>query len=745
MLHLVLPDCRRLLLGLAALLGPALANAETPAPLATAADEAAWSLQLAQRVTILRDRYGVPHVDGQDDEAVLFGFAVAQAEDNFWQVEDNFLLSLGRYSEAHGATGFHSDLLNRAFEVVSHSRSHFSRLEPRLQRLCTAFTAGLNYYLATHPAVRPRLIDRFEPWHVLAWGRHMTLELCFRYTRLHHSYLPRSYPRVWSAAGSNGWAIGPRRTAAGHALLLSNPHLPCFGFGQLYEAHLRSGQGWSFTGASMFGSPVLNLGHNEYLGWTLTTNEPDVADLWRLTFDDPHRPLAYRFGDGYRLAQEWTETIPVRTATGLAQRRVSLRKSHYGPIVAREDETHFLAAAIAGFYEALPMDQTLALMRARNLPEFRQGLARQQFTIMNVLYADRDGNILFLYNGLIPRRDPQFDWSRPVDGGDPRTAWRGLHALNELPEVLNPPAAYVQNCNSSPFTTTTAGNPLPERFPRYMIEDRDDDKRRAKRSRQILDAAYSLTFEQLAELAFDTTVYWAQVELPRYRQRLEELRGSQPDLARRAAPYFDHLLAWDCRVTPESTAATLCAAWYDRLYGVEYPGETLLPQFAQHPELEFEALILAASALRAMHGNWQVPWGQVFRAQRQSRVVDLLSFPFDDAQPSLPSLGVPGPLGAVLTCYYSPSLKVPFWRTLERRYALVGTTYLGVYEFGPRVRGATLVHFGASGDRNSPHYFDQAELLAAGRLKPELFHWEDVLAGAVETYHPGQRPPRAAR
>ncbi len=443
--------------------------------------ERALCERLASQVTIYRDAYGTAHVDGQTDEAALFGFAYSQAEDYFWQIEDNYILAIGRYAEVHGARGLNSDLLNRAFEIVPRAKAMYPVLDAELRSLCDAFAAGLNHYLATHPETRPRLIEHFEPWHVLAYGRHITLELCFRRTGLSNTYLPRAHDRIWAASGSNGWAIAPAKTKSGNALLLVNPHLPWFGFSQLFEAHVRSGSGWNFSGATTYGSPVLILGHNEHLGWTLTTNEPDIADLWRVTFDDPDHPLNYRYGDGYRTAVETRETIGVVSPAGVHARSYTLRKTHYGPIVAQEDGHHYLAARIAGLDNTLMLRQSLKMMRSRTFDEFRQALDMQQFSLMNILYADRQGNVYYLYNGLIPRRDDAFDRRQPLDGAEPRTEWNGLHSVAELPQLINPAAGYVQNCNSSPFTTCTDGNPDRAKFPRYMVEDAGDDKRRAQR------------------------------------------------------------------------------------------------------------------------------------------------------------------------------------------------------------------------------------------------------------------------
>jgi acyl-homoserine lactone acylase PvdQ len=697
---------------------------------------------LARSVLIYRDAWGTPHIDGPTDESVVFGFAYAQAEDYFWQVEDTYILGLGRYSEVHGPSGLNSDLLNRAFEIVRHSRQEYDSLEPPLKRLYEAFVDGLNYYLRTHPATRPRLIRHFEPWQVVAVARHLTLELTFRYSGLSNSFLPRMLPNISGVVGSNGWAIAPSRTRDGKAMLFVNPHQPWFGFGQFYEAHLRSGEGWNFSGATFFGSPLPSIGHNEHLGWTFTTNEPDIADVWRETFDDPQHPLRYRYGDGYRTAEAWDDTLRIKTNEGYTTRSYHFCRTHHGPIVAQDDAQHRLAVGIARLYDTVLLRQTRKLLRARNFAEYREALSGMNYPIMNSIYADREGNIFYLYNGIIPRRNPRFDWSKPVDGSDPATEWQGFHALNELPQVLNPACGYVQNCNSSPFTTTNAENPNPGDFPAYMVQEKHDDKRRAKRSREMLSAAKDLTFEELERWAFDTTIYWAKHELPEYGRQLKRLEEQDPVLAARVAPYLEHLLDWDCRSTHGSTQATLCAAWYEQLYGGDYPGEALKPRYQRDIPLRLRALVQAAAELQAVYGNWKVPFGEAHRIQRHADVADLLRVPFDDALPSLPCAGTHGPMGVIFTVYYTPTINIPLVRTLKNHYGIIGPTYMAVYEFGEKVRGASLLHFGASGDPRSEHYFDQARLMSDQKLKRELFDWDEVRAEARRVYHPGEEATR---
>ena len=722
----------------------------SPFGVSRAADDAA-SLDpeaLAASVTIFRDGYGVPHIDGPTDESVIFGFAYCQAEDYFWQIEDSYVMGLGRYAELYGKNQFNRDLLNRAFEIPKRSQEDFRALDEKSRRVCIAFTEGLNYYLAKHPEVKPRLITHFEPWHLIAFGRQVVLEMGFGKVGVGRDNVPQTYEEeIKAAVGSNAWAIAPSKTQSGNAMLFVNPHQPYYGFGQFYEAHLRSGEGWNFSGATFFGSPCPTLGRNEHLGWAFTVNDPDIGDAWRVTFDDPQKPLAYRYGGGHREAVQWEDTIRVRNRDGsFDEQVVTLRKTHHGPIVKKLSDTEFVAANIGKFDTALLSRQNLAMVRATNLDEFLAAMSLLDFHIFNTVYADKAGNILYLYNGIVPRREPGFDWDKVVDGGDPRTEWQGVHELSELPRVLNPISGYVQSCNASPFTTTDDGNPAIGDFPAYMVKERHDDKRRSKVSRMLLRNASDVTFDDWQELIFDTTIYWAQTELPRYARQLEVLRAENPKLAAEAEPYLAHLLDWDGVGTIDSTQTTLCLAWYEELYGFGYPAETLKAEFVGDPAAQFQALVTAAEKIEKSFGDWKTAWGDVNRLQRHANVggpdtAGFIGIPFSDKKPSLPSAGIHGPAGVAFTMYYMPI--IPF-KPAKKHYAIVGASYVAAIEFGERVHAKTLLQYGASSDPDSPHFFDQAELLSAKKLKDSPLYWEDVEAAAKRVYHPGEEVTIAA-
>lgn len=687
----------------------------------------------ASQVVIHRDEWSVPHIYGPTDASVVFGVAYTTCEDRFWLVEETMLQALGRVAEVKGEEGLDNDKKIALFDIVARSKQDYETLAQPFKSFCDAYAAGYNYYLQMHPEVKPRLLTHYEPYYMLCYERSLMLLRLLGHAHAPQRGLSPMLEELRAATGSNGWAISGSKTADGHTMLFINPHQPWFGVGSFTELHVRSDEGWDFSGSTFPGGPFPTMGHNAYLGWTYTVNEPDVGDVYRLTFDHPTDPLMYKYGEGYRKAEEWTRTIRVKTPSGMEDREYTFRRSHYGPIMAKEDDQHYLAVKIAKLFAGSRMRQSYEQTKAINFDEWYAAASALDLQMFNTVYADRDGNIFYLYNGAIGKKDPSFDWMHPVDGSDPRTEWQGIHPIEELPQVLNPISGFVQSCNSSPFTTTDDSNPSMKDFPPYMVEDKNDDKRRAKMSRYLLRNANGITFEDWQRLAYDTTLYWPMTELPRYARWFERLKTDDPALAAKVEPYFTHLLDWDCRSSATSTQTTLCVGWYEELYGRGYPVETLKEEYRTDIPGRFQALVTAAEKLRATFGNWKVPYGEVHRLQRLPYQSNPAEIPFSDDLPSLPQVGVRGPLGVAFTVYHTPSTD-----TRKRRYAYVGASYMAVVEFGDKVRAKSYLHFGQSGNPDSPHFFDQAYLLSNRQFKDAWFDWDEVEAHTVRAYHPGK-------
>jgi acyl-homoserine-lactone acylase len=385
--------------------------------------------QHAEAVTITRDNWGIAHVRGRTDADAVFGMVYAQAEDDFNRVETNYINALGRLAEAEGEGAIYQDLRMRLFNDPEDLRASYAASPEWLQRLMMAWADGLNFYLRTHPQVRPRVIRRFEPWMALSFTEGsiggdierisvQALQDFYSGRRRTLAAVATDAPvREPEPSGSNGIAIAPANTTGGHALLLINPHTSFFFRSEL---QVTSEEGLNAYGAATWGQFFIYQGFSDLLGWMHTSSGVDVVDEYYETIVEREGRLSYRYGNELRPLVTSTATIAYRTPRGdLAERRVDFFRTHHGPII-REENGHWVSIALMHRpVEAL--SQSFLRTKARDRAAFMQAMAYQDNSSNNTVFADADGNIAYLHPQFIPRRDDRFDYNRPVDGSDPAT------------------------------------------------------------------------------------------------------------------------------------------------------------------------------------------------------------------------------------------------------------------------------------------------------------------------------------
>ena len=712
----------------------------------------------AERVTITRDDWGIAHVHGKSDADAVFGMIYAQAEDDFPRIETNYLTALGRTAEAEGEKAIWQDLRARLYVNDSELKDAYARSPAAMRRLMDAWADGLNYFLATHPNVRPRVIKRFEPWMALSFtegsiggdieridlkelerfyssGRHPGLEpgSTFSSAAGEGRWMPGQARHDGSPdrerQGSNGIAIAPGLTQNRAALLLINPHTS---FYFRSEAQVSSDEGLNAYGASTWGQFFIYQGFNANAGWMHTSSGVDNVDEFAERIERRGKGLCYRYGTACRPVSARPVTIRYRTKDGrYASRGFTTWRTHHGPII-RSAEGRWIAFSMMH----RPIDalqQSFLRTKATDLASFLQVAQLQANSSNNTIFADGKGGIAYLHPQFVPRRDNRFDYTRPVDGSDPATDWGSLHRLNELPNVVNPPNGWVQNTNTWPYRAAGEFSTNPVRFAKYM--DRDGENFRGLHALQLLRGSRGWTVDKLQAAAFDSYQPGFAALMPMLIKAYDALPKGDPQRERLAAP-ISVLRGWNFRWSGDSVAQSLAMLWVDGLMKAlndpeEIPVNVRTFRLARHttPAQKLQALSDAVASLRRDFGRWQVPWGEINRFQRISGAREQV---FSDEAPSISVPFANGRWGSLAS--YRSSAKPG----TKRFYGDYGNTFVAVVEFGARVRARAIREGGQSGDSQSPHFNDQAQRYASGALREVYFYPDQIKGHTKRVYRPGE-------
>jgi acyl-homoserine-lactone acylase len=711
----------------------------------TTAEQSRWK-QEAARVTIIRDRWGIPHVYGKTDADAVFGLIYAQCEDDFPRVEANYLEKLGRLAEVQGASAIWGDLYNRMIIDTAAAETDYRNAPPWLKKLMDAWADGINYYLFTHPTVKPALLRRFKSWYPLLWtdgsiGAINTAELGER--DLQRMYDKKDQPVAMRTAdlyrdpeehpsGSNGFAIAPSKTASHHAILYINPHVT---FYFRPEVQMVSEEGLNAYGAVTWGQFFIYQGFNPWCGWMHTSNKTDVADLYieKITTTNGKRYYQY---EGKQLPL-MEKTIPVRYIENgeLKERRFIAAYTGHGPIMGKRDGQFLSVKAVNRDIKGLL--QSWLRTKAKGYADFKNVMELRSNGSNNTVFADAQGNIAYWHGNFMPRRDPKLDWSKPVDGTVSATEWKGMHDTKEMIHIHNPVNGWIQNCNSTPFTAAGAFSPRREDYPAYMAPD-GENFRGINAVRQLSgDSNY--TIEKVIEKGYTTYLPGFEALVPAIIKAYDGLATEDPLKTSLAGP-INELRGWDLHSSETSVAATLAIEWGQQLLPIVMkPGSddeeddqvTRVRHYAERAPAKdlLNPLQAVVNDLTSKFGRWQLAWGELNRYQR---LTGKLVETYDDNAASLPVGFASSTWGAL------PSYVSRYVPGQKKRYGYNGNSFICSVEFGPRIKARSLLAGGESGDPKSLHFGDQAEMYARGKFKDVLFYKEDVLLHAEKTYHPGE-------
>lgn len=701
-----------------------------------------WETQ-AKQVTVVRDSWGIPHIYGKTDADAVFGLLYVQCEENFSRVERNYLEVLGRQAEADGERMLYADLQMRLIEDSADAIRDYERSPAWFKKLLDAFADGINYYLYKHPETKPKVLNRFEPWFHLMFtdgsvsatrtGGISLDEVRSFYSGVKntgHILYPNPTPQPFvELRGSNGFAIAPNKTANGNAILYINPHVP---FYFRPEVQMVSEEGLNAYGAVTWGQFFVYQGFNEHLGWMHTTGYADVADLYEEKVSQTNGKWMYEYEKEQKPVR--SKSIEVRYLKDGKQVIVPVTAyyTHHGPVMGSRNGKWLSLKENNRSLDALI--QSWVSTKANNLDEFKEAMRLLSNTTNNTVYADDKGNIAYWHGDFVPKRDPSIDWTRPVDGTTKATEWQGVHALEEIVQVHNPSVGWIQNCNSTPFTSAGKDSPDKNKYPSYMAPD--GENARGINAVRLLKDANQITLDKIIELGYNRYLAAFDILLPALLWDYNSSPASP--LKEELKEAIDLLTAWDKTSSLTSVATTIAIDWANKL-GQVLPraatmeeGTNAIKRFEDMakttPQQKLNALKSALDDLQKTYGNWRQPWGDINRYQRVAE-----GSRFDDTKPSIAVPLASSRWGSL------PAFESRSGNGFNKRYGVSGNSFIAAVEFGKKLKAKTILTGGQSSDPSSPNFTDQADGYINGKFKEIFFYKEDVMKNKVKTYHPGEQ------
>ncbi len=696
----------------------------------------------ANKVTIIRDNWGIAHVYGKTDADAVFGMLYAQCEDDFKRVEMNYIQKLGRLSEIKGQSVLYNDLEIKLLMDTEEAKADYKKAAPWLKKLLNSYADGINFYLHNHPEVKPELLTHFEPWFPLLWtdgsigaistGGLSTGELKAFYSGNTDkvAYIEREKD---VQTGSNGFAIAPSKTASGNAILYINPHTT---FYFRSEIQINSEEGLNAYGAVTWGQFFIYQGFNENCGWMHTSSNVDVADMYAEKIITTNGKLFYEYDKKLVPVIEKKITIKYLENGKLIPKIFKTYFTNNGPIMAQRDGKWISLKSNNRSLNSLI--QSWVRTKSKGFDDYKKAMDLKANTSNNTVFADNKGNIAYWHGNFIPIRDKNLNWSKVIDGSTSATQWKGLHNVSETVHLYNPTNGWLQNCNSTPFTVAGINSPKKENYLPYMAPD--GESFRGLNAVRLLSQGKNYTLDKVIADGYDTKLTAFELLIPALVASFEKNISTDNPLYKELVEPISLLKNWDYYAKENSVATTLAIEWaykLDPIIQKVYVDEGELDQventknFAENasPDQLIPQLQIVVHELKNRFGTWEIPWGEINRFQRLSGDINLV---YNDDLESLPIGYGPAVWGSL------PAYKSNYQKDTKKRYGFNGNSFVCAVEFGTKIKAKSLLAGGNSGDPKSKHFYDQAEMYRKGQFKDVLFYKEDVQKNAEKTYHPGE-------
>jgi acyl-homoserine-lactone acylase len=669
----------------------------------------------SENVTIVRDQWGVPHIYGKTDADVAYGLAWANAEDDFETMQENFLPTKGLLGQWKGKDGAPLDFVVKFLGSNEIAREKYEKeISPDFKKYLEGYCQGVNDYAAAHPEeVKVEGAFPMKPVEVVATYHYIMALITALQDQL-QDVMKGELDTLGVKFASNAFAVNNLKSSNGNPLLVINPHMRFEGWFSWYEAHLVSEEGLDMMGALFHGGTSIFVGSNQDLGWSHTWNKYDLVDTYKLKMH-PDNQLSYEFDGEWKTLEEHKVKLKVKLKKWLPALTVkrTFYRSCIGPVMKSKND-QFYALKWGAMGEVRTAEQWYKMNKASNFDEFYSALKMNALPRFNIVYADKEQNIFYIDNGIVPKRENEFEWKTVVPGNTSKAVWDNFYTTEELPQVLNPDCGYVFNTNNTPFTASCEDNPLVKNNWDPYMDYRTGNNNRSMRFLELIDAQERVDFDDLKRIKFDnqypsdgtflrSIAVIGTVDAEKYPDVKEILLSMQ---------------SWDKVARAESVAASYYLVALTYIFEKNsLSDESFIDGVDLNEEKLIEALRHTKDHLLKHFNTISVPLKDIQVIRR--------------GETDYPMPGFPDALAAN---YSSP-------RKSDGKFqGMMGDTYTMIVEYNKNgvERVESLVNFGSSAHPESKHFNDQLDLWLKQQTKVMTFDKDEILKNAERIYHPGK-------
>ena len=661
-------------------------------------------------IDIVRGKYGTPHIFAKTDKEVAYGLAWAHAEDDFKTIQETFLPSkymMGRYK---GKEGVQLDYISQLLKCEELVDREIDNLSPEIIKVVDGYVEGLNAFAKKFP--NQVLVKKSFPMTTKEYlvGFNFIIHFFSDISKLLKDLYSNNIPLIQDSSlnniGSNGFAFNKNKTKDQKTYININTHQPLEGPFSWYEAHLCSDEGWNMVGGLFPGSPFPFIGTNPNLAWTHTYNFPDLIDTYQMEIH-PKKKKYYKYDQEWKKFEISKAKLKVKLKNGLV---IPLRKkilwSEYGPVV--KNDSGVFSFHLSALENISAIDQWYQMNKAKNFEDFKTALKIMGIPRFNIVYADKEDNIFYMSNCLIPLRDTNFNWKLTLPGNTSKTKTNGYYSFKDLPQLENPISGYIFNTNNSPFNCTKKTyNLKEENFPK-SLGYREKFNNRSLRFEKLIDSYEKINYEDFLTIKYDQE-YANPIFCPFKINKIFELSVNDSS---EVIDILSIIQSWNRKANVDNIGAAQFSMFYKnlrkKLKKIKFDFDSEIPD-----SLLVESLQKTKSQILGSFDNLNISLGEYQKHVR--------------AEIEIPIGGLVDMIAESSSSKYKDGMvKI-----------VKGDSYIMLVKFGdelPEIE--TVLPYGISNDTKSVHFTDQMNLYATQKRKKMTLDKSEIYKNASNIYHP---------